>query len=209
MVRRQRSVAAAAVLALIMAVGTAACSQNADQAERTAPQNADVEVSDGAEQMAGEEATGAEADEAVPTVVARLVPTATPTADPADDPLFPVASERLPGVPLPAGASLVRFDEAVERTEDTEGSDAVGTYVIEGVDSATLYDWFVEHMADEGWGEPEDRDGALIFLHTVEESARFEGEESSQRTATVYFDTLADLERGTTFTVIVEVPAGS
>ena len=52
-----------------------------------------------------------------------------------------------------------------------------------------------------GWGEPEDRDGSLIFLHETQLSQRF-AEEGQKRTATVIFE----LTEGIDFSILAEAP---
>lgn len=125
-----------------------------------------------------------------PTIVARIPRTPTPTAV---DPLAVVPSAAIEGIVVPAGAELV--DEAAA-TDDT---DARADYRIEGVDAAELSEWFGAHMPDAGWGEPEERDGALVFIHTTQLSARH-ATVGQKRTATVFFG----LEEGADFTLLVE-----
>jgi|GEM_PF-6891889 hypothetical protein len=197
--RNTAAIAAGIAVVLVMTAGLAACNKTQDTNQTGTAPLSDSE-SQSLETGADTVDTMAEA-EVEPTIVGRLVPTETPTPDPADDPLYPIMTERLPGVPLPAAAVLVSYDQP------SEESDIAATYVIEGVTGNELTDWFKENMVQAGWEEPEERDGALIFLHTTERSARFEDEDDNQRTATVFVDSLAKLEGGTTFTVIVEVPA--
>ena len=143
-------------------------------------------------------ATAAPPTEAAPpTVVARMEPTATATVDPASEPLAAVASEALPGIVVPAAAELV---EAIEAGEDT---DARADYRIEveGVDAEALYEWFSTELPKLGWGEPEDRDGALIFLHETELSQRF-AELGQKRTATLIFEPTEDID----VSILVEAP---
>jgi hypothetical protein len=173
-----------------------ACS---DAAEQTGPTEPDQAVIEAVEETGPEDADATPPADARPTIIARRGPTATPTVDPAAQPLAPVESGQLPGVVIPAGAFLIDFDEPYE------DQDAVATYVINGVDSEELYGWFLEHMVGAGWGEPEERDGTLIFLHSSELSARF-ADDDLERTATVFFDSLEELEGGTTFTLVVEAP---
>ncbi len=132
-----------------------------------------------------------------PSPVARMEPTATATVDPAEEPLAPVGSEELAGIVVPAAAELVDFVEAGEET------DARADYRIEveGVDSEVLYEWFVTQMMEQGWGEPEDRDGALIFLHETELGARF-ADLGQKRTATVIFDLTDEVD----FSILAEAP---
>ncbi|MCB0216380.1 MAG: hypothetical protein H6648_09435 [Caldilineae bacterium] len=134
---------------------------------------------------------------APPTVVARMEPTATATVDPAAEPMAAVASEGLPGIVVPAAAELV---ELVEAGEDT---DARADYRIdvEGVDGDALYAWFSTELPKLGWGEPEDRDGALIFLHETELGQRF-AELGQKRTATLIFDPTDDID----VSILVEAP---
>jgi hypothetical protein len=212
---RSLTAAAGALLALVFVVGVAACS-SADQTEQQSLDVSQDNGGSGAQGLiagAGSDDGGAEAESgselapaeaagdagAQPTVVLRTGPTATPTVDPESEPLAPVESDRLPGVVIPAGAFLIEHSEA------SGEQDAVATFVIRGVDADELYDWFAEHMTAAGWDEPEDRDGTLIFLHGEQLSARF-ADEGLQRTATVFFESLGDLEKGTTFTLVVEAP---
>lgn len=142
------------------------------------------------------EATAAPATEAAPpTAVVRQEPTPTATVDPAAEPLAPVASEALPGIVVPAAATLV---ELVEPTEDRDGR---ADYAIEDVDEEALYEWFVTELPKLDWDEPEDRDGSLIFLHRTELSRRF-AELGQKRTATIVFG----LVDGAAFSILAEAP---
>jgi predicted small lipoprotein YifL len=149
-----------------------------------------------AEDSAEAEASAAPATEAAPpTAVVRMEPTPTATVDPAAEPMAPVASEALPGLVVPAAATLI---ELVEPTEDRDGR---ADYAIEDVDEEALYDWFVTQWPKLDWGEPEDRDGSLIFLHRTELSQRF-AELGQKRTATIVFG----LVDGADFSILAEAP---
>lgn len=137
----------------------------------------------------------AEAPAAEPTAVRRRLPTATPTLDPAADPLAPVELEALPGVPVPIGARAV---EVVSATAETDAR--VDFALPEGTTAEEMTAWFREQMPEMGWEESEERDGAVIFLHTEQLSARHAGE-GVERTAMVLFDTLSD---EADFTVLAE-----
>jgi hypothetical protein len=137
-------------------------------------------------------AASADSAASVPTVIRRAPRTATPTAV---DPLAAVTSKAVPGVPVPAAAELV---ESMPATAD---GDARADYRIEGVESDALSEWFSREMAKAGWGEPEERDGALVFVHDSELSERF-AELGQKRTATVVFDLTDDVD----FTLLVEAP---
>lgn len=193
---RQLIALTSALLALVLVLGVAACSSNEGQ---SVPTDNEQVANESAEGQGQEDAVAAPPPDAEPTIISRAGPTATPTVDPATQPMAPIESGQLAGVVIPAGAFLLDYDEAWEE------QDAVATYVINGVASDELFDWFVEQMVAAGWGEPEERDGSLIFLHTSQLSARFADEEL-ERTATVFFDSLDDLEGGTTFTLVVEAP---
>jgi hypothetical protein len=192
---RQLTALASTLLALVLVLGVAACSDNEGQSGQAEPE----QVANESIESQGQEDAEAPDPDAEPTVVQRAGPPPTPTVDPASQPLAPIESGQVTGVVIPAGAFLLDYDEAWEE------QDAVATYVINGVESDELYDWFVEQMVAAGWGEPEERDGSLIFLHTSQLSARFADEEL-ERTATVFIDSLDDLEGGTTFTLVVEAP---
>jgi hypothetical protein len=142
------------------------------------------------------EAEATEAAPAAPTVVERddPVPTATPEAP--TDPLSPVGSKPLPGVVVPAGATLVRFSPA---TADT---DARADYAMEDADAEALAAWFLEELPQAGWGTGRDSDGALIFLHRDELSARH-ADEGLKRTLTVFLDSVDDAD----FSLVVEAAA--
>lgn len=128
----------------------------------------------------------------VPTVIRRAPRTATPTAV---DPLAPVTSKAIPGVPVPAAAVLV------DSTPPTAEGDARADYRIEGVEPDALAEWFSREMTKAGWGEPEERDGALVFVHDSQLSERFAGL-GQKRSATVVFDLTDDVD----FTLLVEAP---
>lgn len=137
----------------------------------------------------------AEAPAAAPTAVRRRLPTPTPTVDPAADPLFPIEIEALPGVPVPIGA------RAVEIVTATAESDARVDFALpEGTSAEEITAWFREQMPELGWEESEERDGAVIFLHTEQLSARH-ADQGIERTAMVLFDTLSD---EADFTVLAE-----
>jgi hypothetical protein len=155
----------------------------------TAPGGSDP----GADGSAATAATGA----VTPTLVARLPATATPTPPP--DPLAPVASDKVPGVVVPAGAELVAFTPAVE------DEDAAADYIVPGISDEDLSAWFLKQMPLHGWDDGEDRGGSLIFLHTTELSARF-ASEGLKRTATVHFDTIDAPEGATSFSILAEAP---
>lgn len=127
-----------------------------------------------------------------PTIVARVPRTATPTAI---DPLAVVPAEGIEGIVVPAGAELI------EITAATDDADARADYRIADVDAEALSAWFAEHWPAAGWGEPEDRDGALVFVHTKALSARH-ASVGQKRSATVVFD----LDEGIDFTLLVEAP---
>jgi len=131
-----------------------------------------------------------------PTVVARLPkPTATP------DPLSPVTSTSLADIVVPLAAEVVRNTAADETT------DAQVDYVIAGTDEDALRAWFREQLPKHGWVEDEERDGAVIFLHAKQLSARY-ADEGLKRTATLFLGTVEDVPAGSTgFTLVVEAPA--
>ena len=129
---------------------------------------------------------------ATPSLVARAPRTATPTVS---DPLAAVRSKVIAGVVVPAGAKLV------ESTAASAGADARADYRIDGVDAGALSTWFAEHLPQAGWGAPEDRDGALVFLHETELSARH-ASLGQKRTVTVIFDLTDEVD----FTLLVEAP---
>jgi len=137
----------------------------------------------------------AEAPAAEPTAIRRLEPTPTPTLDPAADPLAPIELEALPGVPVPIGARVV---EVVTATAESDAR--VDFALPEGTTTEAMTAWFRERMPEMGWEESDERDGAVIFLHTEQLSARHAGE-GIERTAMVLFDTLSD---EADFTVLAE-----
>lgn len=121
----------------------------------------------------------------------RRLPTATPTPDPA----APVPSEAIPGIVVPAGAVLVgRVPAGAE-------NDARADYRVDGIDPETLGAWFVAELPAAGWGEAEDRDGVLVFLHGTELSERYAGI-GQKRTATL----ILAPDEGIDFTLLVEAP---
>lgn len=125
-----------------------------------------------------------------PTIVARIPRTPTPTAI---DPLAPVPSRAIDGIVVPAGAELV------DSTAATDDTDARADYRIDDVEAGDLSDWFATHLQDAGWEAPDDRDGALVFIHSEQLSARH-ATVGQKRTATVFFG----LEEGADFTLLVE-----
>jgi hypothetical protein len=138
-----------------------------------------------------------------PTLVASREPSATPTPEP--DPMFPVESRVIPGVLVPYSAELVVFSTP-RLGRDSEGvravADARADYFVPDADADALRDWFLENLPSAGWGEGEERDGTLFFLHTVEGSLREPGDEDDEghRSATVFFDR----GDGVSFTIIAE-----
>jgi hypothetical protein len=137
--------------------------------------------------------------EASPTVVARIEPTATPTIDPAEQPLYPGERAEVPGVPIPLGARIVDIAPA------TADADLRVQLALDDYDAELIYDWYIEHMPDFGWGDVEDRDGSLIFLHDKDLSQRFI-DDGLNRTATVLF---IAIEEDADWTLIVEAPEGA
>jgi len=127
-----------------------------------------------------------------PSLVARAPRTATPTVA---DPLAVAKSRAIAGVVVPAGAELV------DATDADADADARADYRIDGVEAEGLSAWFAEHMPEAGWSAPEERDGALVFLHETELSARH-ASLGQKRTATVIFDLTDDVD----FTLLVEAP---
>ncbi|MCE7938213.1 MAG: hypothetical protein DYG90_06360 [Chloroflexi bacterium CFX6] len=111
------------------------------------------------------------------------------------DPLAVAPAEGIDGVVVPAGAELI------EITAATDDADARADYRIADVDAAALSAWFAEHWPEAGWGEPEDRDGALVFEHAEQLSARH-ATVGQKRSATVVFG----LDEGIDFTLLVEAP---
>ena len=135
-----------------------------------------------------------------PTRIARQAPPPTATVDPEREPLAPVPVDGVPGIVAPAGAELV------EQHEATDDNDASADFVISGFDSDELSAWFEERWPVAGWVYRDERDGALFFEHGKDLSARF-ASEGLKRTASVYFDTVEDLEDGQTgFSIVVEAP---
>lgn len=128
----------------------------------------------------------AEGPTATATVMRRREPTPTPTVDPAANPLFPIELDALPGIAVPIGARAV---EVIEATEDADARVDFELPPDTTVEEMTA--WFREQMPEHGWEESEERDGALVFLHDDEISARY-ASEGLKRTATVLFDTLSD-----------------
>lgn len=137
-------------------------------------------------------ATTAAAPEGTPTIVRRARPTASPTAV---DPLAPVAVKELPGIVVPAGATLVRFSPA------TPDADASADFRLAGADGAALGAWFQDQLPALGWERGDDLDGALLFLHGSQLSARHAGE-GLKRSATILFAPGEEID----FTLIVEAP---
>lgn len=134
-----------------------------------------------------------------PTVVARLLPTATPTVDPAADPWFAVADADLTDVPVPIGAKRVAFEAA------TADQDAAAEYAIDDYDADKLADWYKEHMPAFGWGLDSEEDGSYVFLHTTEKSDRF-ADKGLKRTATLLLSGSTD---EADWTLLVESPKGA
>jgi hypothetical protein len=128
-----------------------------------------------------------------PTVVARRPVTPTP------DPLSAVPAADLPGVVVPAGATRTAFTAA------SAEADANADYTMPGTDTEALTAWFRTEMAKAGWKEDEERDGALIFLHGEQVSARY-ADEGLKRTCTVFFDAGSAPEGGTSFSIVAEAP---
>jgi len=139
-----------------------------------------------------DDAPPADATEAVaappstPTAVRRRLPTPTPTVDPAEQPLYPSEHDALPGIPVPLGARVV---EVVAATEDADAR--VDFALPDDVTEDDVTAWFREQMPEHGWAESEERDGAVVFLHTEELSARH-ADEGLERTAMVLFETLSE-----------------
>jgi hypothetical protein len=136
---------------------------------------------------------------ASPTIVARIEPTATPTIDPAEQPLYPGERDEVPGVPIPLGARIVDIAPA------TADADLRVQLALADYDADLIYDWYMENMPDFGWGDVEDRDGSLIFLHDKDLSQRFI-DDGLNRTATVLF---IAIEEDADWTLIVEAPEGA
>lgn len=134
-----------------------------------------------------------------PTVVARLLPTATPTVDPAADPWFAVADPDLADVPVPIGAKRVAFEAA------TADLDAAAEYAMEDYDPDKIVDWYKEHMPAFGWGLDGEEDGSYVFLHTTEKSDRF-ADKGLKRTATLLLSGSTD---EADWTLLVESPKGA
>jgi hypothetical protein len=130
------------------------------------------------------------------TAVPRRAPAATPTPEP--DPLSPVESAVVPGVPVPYAAQLVLLDTG---QEGASGSDWLAEYLVPDAADDELRDWFLRQMPEFGWDEGEDRDGALLFRHTSEPSAR-EGE-GAYRAATIVFARRG----GVSFSILAEPAA--
>ena len=133
-----------------------------------------------------------------PTIVARVEPTATPTVDPAEQPRYPGERDEVPGVPLPIGARIVDLAPA------TADADLRVQLALDDYDESVVYDWYREHMPDYGWGDVEDRDGSLIFLHDEQLSQRF-ADDGLNRTATVLF---IAIDEEADWTMVVEAPEG-
>lgn len=121
-----------------------------------------------------------------PTPVKRREPTATATVDPAANPLFPIEVDALPGIPVPIGARTI---DVIEATEDTDAR--VDFALPEGTTIQEMTAWFREQMPEHGWEESEERDGAVVFLHGEQLSARH-ASQGLERTAMVLFDTLSE-----------------
>lgn len=203
-----------AALLLTLVVGAVACNSATEEAQTVEDSGTPViieRLSDrDSEAAAGAvaEVTSELASDATPeteasgaTLVARLPATATPTQPP--DPLSVTTSDVLPGIAVPLGAELLKHAMA------TDSTDASADYVVAGIDNDTLFEWFREHMSELGWVEDEERDGALIFLHEEQLSARYADEEEP-RTATVFFGTVDGLpEDAGSFTIIAESPYDS
>lgn len=170
-------------LSVIASLAIAACAPGGEQAP-AADDPADVSGA------AGPTATSI----VTPTVIVRVPVTPTP------DPLSPIAAPDLPEVVVPAGASRTAFSPA------DETADANAEYTMPGLDTEALTAWFRAEMTKAGWTEDEERDGALIFLHGKQLSARYAGE-GLKRTCTVFFDTGTAPEGGAAFSVVAEAPA--
>ena len=136
---------------------------------------------------------------ASPTIVARVEPTPTPTVDPAEQPLYPGERDEVPGVPIPLGARIVDLAPA------TADADLRVQLALDDFDEEVVYDWYSEHMPEFGWGDVEDRDGSLIFLHDDELSQRF-ADDGLKRTATVLF---VAIDEEADWTLVVETPEGA
>jgi len=146
------------------------------------------------------EATQAVTETLPPTVVQRREPPPTATIDPSEQPLAPVTVDVLPGIVVPAAALLVDSEPA------TSDQDARADFTMADTDVDTLVEWFREQLALADWTLAEERDGALVFLHVDDLSARF-AEEGLKRTASVFFDTLDDVEDNeVSFTIVAEAP---
>jgi len=163
----------AVLICLVGTVTLAACSQG------------------GPPESAAETATPAR-PRATSTIVFRLAPPATRT--PAVDPLAPVESDDLSGVVVPAGAELIDYV--------APDPDARADYHMAGVDYETLNAWFRDQLPRVGWDEGKDTDGALMFLHTTQLSARYAGV-GLKRTATIFFE---ETDEGVDFSLLVEAP---
>ena len=133
-----------------------------------------------------------------PTIVARIEPTPTPTVDPAEQPLHPGLRDEVPGVPIPIGARVVDLAPA------TADSDLRVQLALDGYEEEVVYDWYREHMPAYGWGDVEDRDGSLIFLHDEQLSQRF-ADDGLRRTATILF---IAIDEEANWTMVVEAPEG-
>ena len=129
-----------------------------------------------------------------PTIVTRI----TPEVVVLSDPLEPVESEEIPGVVVPAGATLTDFEPA------TGDADARADYHMDGIDPQSLRDWFSKELPAVGWAQGRDMEGSLMFLHTTQLSARY-AREGLKRTCMVHFESTDD---GVDFAVIAEEPEG-
>jgi len=192
MMKKSMALAAAVTLPLL-----AACTGATSSGTAMPAGNAVVGQATG--QAAGQ-ATAFATSALTPTVIARRAPPPTATVDAAKEPMAPVAVEGLPGIVVPAAARLVRLDEG-SSTED-----ALGAFGMSDTDGDELAAWFEEQLGAEGWVLEGERDGALLFEHSADTSARF-AEEGLKRSATVFFDVAEELKEGETgFTIVVEMP---
>lgn len=150
----------------------------------------------GCNQGAPAEPTATASPPPVPTIVERVIASATPVVIQAN-PLAAVESKEITGVVVPAGAELKDY------TPPTDSADARADYILGGVDLDVVRQWFLEQMPALGWDDGKSSDGSIIFLHTSQVSARY-AREGLRRTATVHMEETDD---GVQFTLLVEEPA--